>query len=602
MKIFLLFLLLFFVEVCSQSFTASVNTTKVGLSDRFEASFTFSGKDVNGLSNFQPPDLKNFLTLSGPNQSTSMQIINGAMSASLTFTYYLQPRSLGKHTIGSAKIKYNGELLSTEPITIEVVQGSSKPQTNQNDNAISNEEIAENLFIRAIPDKNQVYQGEQITVTYKLFTRLNISSPQISKLPVYEGFWSEELDGDKNIFFTRENIDGKIFNSAVLKRVALFPQRDGELSVTPFELKIPVLVERKKKTGNIFDTFFDDPFFRTTETYEFTAKTNTVKIKVKPLPVANDADFNGAVGSYTLTTNFDKLQTKQNEPITLKIEIAGNGNIKLVQFPELKLPSGFESYEPKSFESINRANLINGKKTFEYLLVPRNVGKFEIPQLSFTYFDVSKKNYVTLSKGPFEIEVTPGDGNISNSSTPFAKEEIKWLNEDIRYIKTSVKNFNAKNENLFTSSVYWVITAIPLLAFLGLVGFKRREIKISKDVILSRTLRAEKIAKKRLKKAAQFLRQNSKENFYTEISQALLGYLEDRLIIQKSEFTLQIVVDHLLKKNISANLIAEVERIVNHCELVRFASFGDVSVDMNSIFQSTTNLIVNLEKEIAEKR
>lgn len=599
---FILFFLSCLFEIYSQSFTASVNSSKVGLNDSFEISFTFSGKDVNGLSNFQPPDFKNFLTLGGPNQSTSMQIINGAMSASITFSYYLQPRALGKFTIGSAKVKYNGENFSTEAITIEVVQGSSKPQTNQTDNTISSEEIAENLFIRAIPDKREVFQGEQITVTYKLFTRLNISSPQISKLPVYEGFWSEELDGHKNIIFTRETIDGKIFNSAVLKKVALFPQRAGELSVTPFELKIPVLIERKKKTGNIFDTFFDDPFFRTTETYEFTAKTNTVKINVKALPPLTDAAFNGAVGNYSLTTNFDKLQTKQNEPITLKIEISGSGNIKLVQFPEIKLPNGFETYEPKSFENINRGNIINGKKSFEYLLVPRNVGKFELPQLSFTYFDVAKKQFVTLSKGPFEIEVTPGAGNLSSSTTPFSKEEIQWLNEDIRYIKTSSKNLFVKIENVFASPIYWGMSALPFLAFILFVAVKRREIKISKDVILSKTLRAEKIAKQRLKKAAKFLKENSKENFYTEISQALLGYLEDRLLIQKSEFTLQSVIETLHQKNISENLKKEVERIFNHCEYVRYASVADTSFDMKTVFESTSKLIVNLEKEISEKK
>lgn len=598
----ILIFLFAFELVVAQSFVASVSAAKVGVGDRFEVAFEFSGKDVNGISNFQPPDFKNFLTLSGPNQSTSMQIINGAVSASISFSYYLQPKALGKFAIGAAKVKYGGQIYSTEVINIEVVQGSSMPPTNQNDNTISTEEISENLFIRAVADKQNVYQGEQVTITYKLYTRLNISSPQISKLPAFEGFWSEELESDKNILFTRENIDGKIFNVAALKRVALFPQRSGELSVTPFELKIPVLVERKKKTGNIFDTFFDDPFFRTTETYEFTAKTNTVKINAKPLPPATDAAFSGVVGIYSLETNFDKLQTKQNEPITLKINITGSGNIKLISLPELKLPNGFETYEPKSFENINRAGKISGGKSFEYLIVPRNVGKFELPEITFAYFDAAQKKYVTLKRGPFAIEVTPGAGNLSSSSSTVSKEEIQWLNEDIRHIKTSSKNLRVQVENIFLSPFYIALTVLPLFAFIILVSVKRREIRISKDVILSKTLRAEKIAKQKLKHASKFLKQNMREEFYTEISQALLGYLEDRLLIQKSEFTLQIVIDALRQKFIPENLIAEAEKIVNHCEFVRFTSQTNFSLDMKSVYDSTANLIVSIEKELGQMK
>src|SRR5690606_27870766 len=196
-KIFLIVILLQTISL-AQSFNASVSSTKVGISDQFQVSFTFEGDDINSLKNFSPPDFKNFLVLSGPNQSTSMQIINGAVSASLTYSYYLQPRDVGNFTIGSASISFKGTTYKSDPIKIEVVKGSLQQQNvqrQQRDQSVSNEEIAENLFVRASADKQRAYKGEQITVTYKLYTRLTIASQMsISKLPQYQGFWAEELE------------------------------------------------------------------------------------------------------------------------------------------------------------------------------------------------------------------------------------------------------------------------------------------------------------------------------------------------------------------------------------------------------------------------
>ena len=354
--------------VLGQSFNATVNTAAVALNDKFQVSFTFEGQDINSIKNFSPPDLnKDFLVLSGPNQSTSMQIINGAVSASISYSYYLQPRNLGKYTIGSAKILYKDQEYKSEPIKIEVVAGAPKPKQNEqaSDN-VSEKEIAENLFIRAIVDKQRVYKGEQVTVTYKLYTRLDIAAQMsVSKLPSYQGFWAEELETSPNISFSTEVINGKQFRVGVIKRAALFPSQTGELALTPFELKVPILVKKKRGTGNIFDDFFDDPFFGRRETYEYTAKSNTVKIISLDLPQGNiPSSFKGAVGEFILNAKMDKYQVKANEPIALKVEINGSGNLQLINIPEVKLPTGFEKYEPKVSEYINRSNKISGKNTY----------------------------------------------------------------------------------------------------------------------------------------------------------------------------------------------------------------------------------------------
>ena len=301
-KIYSLSIVLFFTGLSyAQSFTATVKNATVGLNDQFEVDFTFNGKDINGVRNFTPPNFENFLVLSGPNQSSSMQIINGAVSGSLTYSYILQPKSLGKHTIGTAYVEYNGTRYHTSPLTVTVVKGSGKPQQQQqNNNTISTKEIANNLFIRAIVDRSRVYLGQQVTVTYKLYTRLNIAAQMsISKLPQYQGFWSEEIETPTNINFTTEMYDGKQFKVGVLKKAALFPSQTGKLTVTPFGLNVPVQIRKKRSSNNFFDDFFNDPF-GSSQVYNYDAKSNSVKIDVLPLPSANVPKlFNGAVGNFS---------------------------------------------------------------------------------------------------------------------------------------------------------------------------------------------------------------------------------------------------------------------------------------------------------------
>ena len=339
----------------AQEFTASVKETNVADNERFQISFTFSGKSINNLSKFTPPTFENFLILSGPNQSTSIQIINGAQSASLTYSFVIQPKSVGSFTIGPASIEQAGITYKTQPIRITVVKGANKPKQQQgDDNQISEAEIAKNLYIRAIVDKTQAYKGEQVTVTYKLYTRLSIASQMgVNKLPQYQGFWAEELETSGNINFTTEVIEGKQFRVGVLKRVALFPTQTGSLEVTPFELTVPVQIEKQRSGKSIWDDFFGDPFGRS-EIYEFNAKSNVVKIDVLPLPDGQPTSFKGAVGEYIFEAKLNNFTVKSNEPLTLSINISGAGNIKLIDMPEINLPNGFEKYEPKIAEQIYR--------------------------------------------------------------------------------------------------------------------------------------------------------------------------------------------------------------------------------------------------------
>ena len=597
----MLFTVIFSIKSQAQSFTASANPNHVGVGETFEVSFTFSGSDVNSLSNFQAPAIKEFIVLSGPNQSTSMQIINGAVSGSRSFTYYLQAKEKGKFTIGSASINNKGTALRTQPIAIEVSQGSvkQKQQQQQNEKEVSNAEIGDNVFIRASVDKSSAYLGEQVTVVYKLYTRLNIASPQVTKMPSYQGFWAEDITTANNITFTREVLNGKQYNSAVLKRVALFPSQSGELTVTPFSLKIPVVIERKRRSNNPFDDFFNDPFFQQGQTVQYEAVSNTVKVKALPLPEGKKpASFNGAVGSFSMNVSIDKKTVKQHEPIALKMTITGTGNIQLLTTPDIQIPAQFEKYDPKITDDIQRTGVISGKKSFEYLIIPRVEGKQELPPVTFSYFNPQKKEYITLTSNPGTIEVTKGDASYTGTGSNYSKEEIKLLGEDIRYIKSKVDDVKPTGSNLVQNTFTWVLLLFPLLSIAGVVVWKAREEKLSGNLELLRNRKAEKLARTRLKAALKALQANNTTSFYNEISSALFGYVEYKLNIPRAELSMENITNVLADSKISELRCAGFTKALEECEFIRFAPTQDKENRMKPLYENCVSLIVGMESEI----
>ena len=603
-KYFLLFTFIFNLGLINQSFTqqfvASVAEINATVNEPFQVSYTFSGPSINNLSSFSPPSFENFMILSGPNQSTSIQIINGTQSASLTYSFVLQAKSVGTFTIASASINQSGKTYKSNSLVIPVLKGQPKNQQQKNNSEISEAEIAKNLYVRAIVDKTKAYKGEQVTVTYKLYTRLSIASQMgVNKLPQYQGFWAEELETSGNINFTTEVIEGKQFRVGVLKRVALFPTQTGLLEVTPFELAVPVQIQKQKSGKSVWDDFFGDPFGRS-EIYEFNAKSNVVKIDVQPFPDGQPDSFKGAVGDFSFEAKLNNTTVKSNEPLTLNVNISGSGNIKLLDMPEINLPNGFEKYEPKINEQINRKAIVSGSKSGEYLFVPRVVGTREIPPMEFSYFNPSQKKYFTLKSQQFTIDIKPGDKLTSTEIV--GKEDIKELGTDIRFLKTSFEDVKKKEEYFINSTGFIVAGAFPFVLSLIVIGWKRKYDKLHGNVVLLRYQKAQKIAKNRLKTAKKLMDSQNHKEFYTELSSALFGYLEDKLHIPKSEFTIERAADELRKRNLTEELIADLKTGAEKCEFVRFAPGAEKSTAMQEMYDEIANVIINLEKNILSKR
>ena len=592
----ILFVLLFAGSfIRAQQFNATVDKTVVGQNERFQVYFTLSCPDLNKASNFKPPVFQGLNILSGPNQSTSMQIINGKMDASITLSYLVFAPNMGDANIGSATIMYDGKTYTSSPIKIKVGKASPAQQQQAGQSIKSEKEIAKNLFIVAEADKKNAYVGEQVTVTYKLYTKLSIASPQITKLPVFQGFWTEELDL-KNITFNVEMHNNERFRVAVIKRAALFPTKTGTLTVSPFELSIPVQVPKKKTGNDIFDEFFSDPFFGRSETVDFTAKSNALQIHVNPLPQQGvPPSFSGNVGDFTLSSEIDKKELKTNESATIRVTINGTGNIKLLSAPELKVPAGFEKYEPKIAETINRTGAINGQKVIDYLFIPRNPGEFVIPPMEFSFFSPRERKYVTLKTTPFNLKVEKGEGYVENSGQNGGKEDVQLLNEDIRYIKASGEPLQKKSESNTVKWWFWTGIILSIAAFASVMVFGKRREKLYSDTRLLKFKKAEKVAVKKLEAAKNAIARNDASGFYEELSKAIFGYLEDKLGIDKSEFTNDKVIAELSGRQVSDEIVNKVKEITEMCEFARFAPHSEGLKGREDVYNEAVALIAELE-------
>lgn len=584
-------LLMIGLSAGAQQFTASVSKNSVSTGETFQ--ITFSLENADG-KNFKAPDFDYFQVISGPNQSTSMQYINGSMSRSISYSYHLRPTREGSLSIGPASIEAGGKTLYTNSVNMEVVKGQVQNQgsSQQNRQQDIHSQVVDNVFLRLIVDKTEAYQGEQINASYKLYSRMNISNTSVSKAPSYTGFWSQEIKLPDNVQFQSEIYNGVQYNAAVIKKDALFPQRSGELTIDPMELETNVRLQVQGQRRS----FFDD-FFGSYQNYPHKFSSNSVKIKVKPLPAANKpASFKGGVGDYTMDVTLDKTQTQTDEPVALTIKLSGTGNIKMLDLPTIDLPQDFEVFDPKASERISKSNNINGYKSYEYLIIPRRPGQFKLPVVEFSYFSLKKKDYVILRSKEFIIHVEGEISSVSPAISGISKEEVELLGEDIRYIKGGNGNLKTKDEFLLGSWKYAGIYGSPVLLFLFLLAYKKREDKISGNSSLVKQRRAAKEAAKRLKKAKKFLATQDRKAFYDEISKAVWGFLGDKLNIDPAQLSRDKVEVALKDKNIRAESIQKTFKILDDSEMALFAPESDG--EMQQSYQEASDLIVKLGGEL----
>ncbi len=576
------------------SFVASVEPSTVAANDQFQVSFTLTGGDVNGARGFKAPDFSPLVVLSGPNQASSFQFINGQVSGSLTYSYYLYARQPGRYTIGSATIEYKSTTLKTEPIQIEVTH-SRQPRQQSGTQQQESQEIGDNLFIRAIADKQRVKQGEQVTITYKLYTRVQVSGYDLSKAPAYQGFWAEEIEQPRQPTVTTETYEGKQYRVATIRKTALFPTQTGRLTVAPLEVRCAVQIQRRR-TNDPFDAFFNDPFFSRLQTVEHTFTSNALAITVEPLPGNAPTDFTGAVGRYSMNVTVDKKEVKTGDPITLRMAVSGAGNVKLLSLPKPNIPADFESYEPKISDEVTReGGIIRGRKVAEYLLIPRNAGTRTIEPVTFSYFDLERNSYVTLRSTRFDFTITPGK-EVASGVTVAAKSDIRLLGEDIRFLKLTSSKFIRLDESPFAGGGFVAAMILPPLVFLGALMYRKRMERLTGNIHRLRFEKAGKEATKRLKLARKLLAQGNTQSYHAEVARALTMYLEDKLRIPKASFSIDEAVQRLQARGVDSETIGQLRSCLERAEFVRFAPSTDTQVGRQELLDAATEAINRIEK------
>jgi hypothetical protein len=581
------------------SFAVAADRTQVGTGEQFTVTFTVSGTDAMSAQNFKAPDFGQLLVLSGPNTSQSYQIINGSMSGSIAYSYVLYARQAGKYTIAPATVDYKGKQLKTQPVQMTVVQGKPQQKGEAPETNLAN--IGDNLFIRAIADKQRARVGEQVTITYKLYTRVSVSGYDLTKAPTYEGFWSEDIEQSQQPAVVNETYEGKQYRVATIKRTALFATQAGSLKIAPLEVQCAVQVQTKRRSNDPFD-IFNDPFFQQTQTQQLAVKSNSITFTIEPLPASPPQGFSGAVGQYSFSATIDKNEVRAGDPITLKLSISGTGNVSLLSLPKPTLPTDLEAYDPKVTSDVTRnGGVIRGKKTAEYLLVPRNPGKRTIDPIPFAYYDLEKHQFVRLASPRFDINIIPGRESAGGDASIASKEGVKLLGEDIRFLKLSPGELRSVSESPLMGGTFYLSTILPPLLFIGAFVYRKRMKAIYGDMPKFRFQQAGKEAARRLKRAKQLLAQGNTESYHAEISKTLLGYLEDKLHLEKSSLTVEDAVNRLQERGVDVGTLSQLRTCIERADFARFAPDSDTSGARKELLDAASSAINAIEKSFIHR-
>lgn len=580
------------------TFTASAPDA-VAVGDQFRLSYTVNTQKVK---NFRAPSIKGFDVLMGPSRSYSMQSINGNTTETLTFTYILLAQKEGEYTIPGATITANGDQMLSNSVKIKVLP-ADKANSSQSGNAQSTSRssssgtsISNNdLFITATASKTTAYEQEAILLTYKIYTVVDLRGFDNVKLPDFKGFHSQEVELPNDRRWGLEHYKGRNYHSTIYRQFVLFPQQSGKLTIDA--ARFDASIEKMDAIDDPFEAFFNGG--AGSIQIKKTLMTPKLTIDVKPLPAGKPADFSGGVGEFNISSSINSTKVKTNDAITVKVVISGTGNLKLVGEPEVKFPEDFEVYDPKVDSKFRLTNAgLSGNKVIEYLAIPRNAGTYKIPAIKFSYFDIKSRSYKTLTTEEYTVQVEKGAGNASQTIANFTnKEDLKVLNEDIRFIKQNDVKLPPKGKYFFGSMGYWLFYIVPGLIFIACFLIYRKQIAANANVAKVRTKKANKVAVKRMKQAGKLLAANEKDAFYDEVLKALWGYISDKLSIPVSQLSKDNIEEELRKYGVAEDLIKEFLNALNSCEFARFAP-GDANQAMDKVYSDSLEVISKMENSI----
>ncbi len=570
--------------------------------EAFRIEFELNAKPDD--NSFAPPTFENFDVVAGPSvsQGSSIQIVNGEMTKSTSYaiTYVLIPQKVGTFAIAPATISVKKKSYTTQRTMIEVRDGAqagaAQGTQNKNESAESraNRTIGkEDLMLRLELSKRSVYKGEPVRAILKLYSRVNLAGSEGSKMPAFNGFWSQQIDIEQGPF--RESLNNKVYEVYNIAEYLLYPQQGGTLTIEPAELTVVAQVMVKSNRG--FDPFFGGGH----EVYNVrrTLKTPEVKVQVKEFPAGAPASFSGAVGRYTMSHKLSSAEVAANSAVTLQLTISGTGNLSFISAPKLELPSSFELYDVKSEERIeNKASGSIGYRRFDYPFIVRAEGDYEIAPIEFTYFDLEKQKYITLTTPPLNMVVMPDKSAATQQqvvASGIKREDVRLLGEDIRFIKLGAPTLRSVVAPFALSPLYWLVVVMLIVAAVASYFVVRKYIRDKRDEVLIKGKRANKMAVKRFRIAEKYMREQDRRAFYEEMLRALWGYLGDKFNIPVADLTREVVREELSRRG----ALVEAESIIAviaRCEEAQYSPAA--SAEMKDIYEEGVDAISKIESAI----
>ena len=589
----------------AQTLTGSA-PSHVATGEQFRLTYTVNTQDV---SDFRAGDIPEELeVLIGPNRSmqSSYQMINGhtSSSSSITYTYIVRATKNGSYTIPPAHVVVGGKSIASNSLTVKVTgsgsvssSGSSRQQSN-NEGEIrdaGSQISGSDLFIKVSANKKRVHEQEPILLTYKVYTLVGLTSLR-GDMPDLKSFYTQEVDLPQQKSFSIETFNGRPYKTTTWSQYVMFPQMTGKLEIP--SITFEGIVVQQNRNIDPFEAFFNGG----SGYIEVKKKIQApgIEIQVDPLP-QRPANFSGGVGKFNISAQFDKTEIKANDPVSMRVIVSGTGNLKLIKQPVVNFPKDFDKYEPKITDKTKlTSNGIEGSMIYDILVVPRHQGKYEIPPVEFTYFDTSENAYKTIKSESFTLDVAKGSGaGTVNDFT--GQTDLQELTKDIRYIKTGDTRQHSLDDFFFGSTGYWISLTVLALLFISLfIIFRQRAID-NANVTKMRGKKANKVASKRLKKAARLMSDNKPSEFYDEVLRALWGYVGDKLNIPVEQLSHDNISQRLSDRNVGEDTVSQFIGALDECEFERYAP-GDPKGNMNKVYDKAINAIEKIESTMKKTK
>ena len=584
------------VSAYSQTTCTATAPAKVGINEAIQYTVKLNEKPNKIVSQ----DFGTFTLAGGPSQgsSTSISFVNGqqSMKSEYSYTYTLKPSKLGEATIPGVTFLVNGKQVKSNTVTVTVTQENQRQQQQQQRRSSwwdwdmpsaqpQQQQLSkDDVILKASASKTNPYEGEEVIITHKLYLGSNIQNfqPTGNEFPSQPDLWTYTLgDPEAEPKHTVETLNGKRYNVFELRKTAVYPQKTGEITITPLELEGVVTIP--------------SGWFGRQE--KMNLKSNSVTLNVKQLPQGKPMGFSGLVGKFTIKSSLTKNELATNDATNLVITVSGSGNIQHIEDLNINFPTDFDVTDPAISDRVQTGgSSVSGSRSFEYVIIPRAAGTFTIPAAEFSYFDLATHSYKTLTTEPYTVIVAKGAGDENTVEGNSFKQDIQILDKDIRYIKSGRRAFVPAGRHLFGTLPYYILLFLPLFLFVLLLIVWRKRIQNRENVAQLRNRRANKVARKSLKKAKVLLAAGKEEEFYVEISRALWGYMSDKFHIPLADLSMDTVRSRLSEKGVAEEDIEEFVRTLNECEFARFAPNSGHDL-MNRLYELSLQFITKIEKK-----